>query len=378
MLLLAICVPMATAGGSMGSWIPIANMSLPLVYASAASLNGKLYVVGGEVSQLGPKIDRMLATGAVFDPLSNSWSPIANMSVARVQPGVAALDGKVYALGGYSITQTLRSGEAFDRQTGLWAGIADMSVNRAGSSAVALNGQIYVIGGNGLKSGEVYDPVTDSWSAVADMSVVRANTGGAALNGKIYVVGGWDGDKRTESGEVYDPATNSWSVIPPMATSQNAAQQGHANAPKAVALDGKLYVVGGSPFMDTPTAAVSYFDPLTGVWTPVADLTTERSGPCAATINGKIYVAGGHKEGGLTGDRIGPMDTAEVFTPPALASARYGDSPTRFWDLFIGVVAAASVLSFGVGCGCGLRSGCTKNKSPEVFRNLELTKVGRE
>ena len=68
---------------------------------------------------------------------------------------------------------------------GSWAPIADLPGARYGPGAAALNGKIYALGGyNGtyLKSCVVFDPLTNAWGAIADMPDARVNLGAAALN----------------------------------------------------------------------------------------------------------------------------------------------------------------------------------------------------
>jgi hypothetical protein len=102
----------------------------------------------GRVSSWLPRAERRLATAA------GRWAPIADLPVARHTMGAAALNGKIYVLGGYVATSSgpLKS-----------------------------------------KSCVLFDPIANKWSPLADMPGVRRNLGAAALNGKIYVLGGYDG-----------------------------------------------------------------------------------------------------------------------------------------------------------------------------------------
>ena len=94
-----------------------------------------------------------------------------------------------------------------------------MNTPRAMHSVAVLNGKLYAIGGYSniddyLKSVEVYDPVSDRWSFAADLSYPRDDASAVAYNGRIYVVGGYsDGIGLLDSTEVYDPLTNSWSTL---------------------------------------------------------------------------------------------------------------------------------------------------------------------
>lgn len=63
--------------------------------AGAAIVNGKVYVVGGFSGSA-------LGTTEEYDPDTDAWTPRASMPTARRSPVVAAVNDKVYAIGGMS------------------------------------------------------------------------------------------------------------------------------------------------------------------------------------------------------------------------------------------------------------------------------------
>lgn len=60
---------------------------------------------------------------------------------------VFTLSGKVYIAGGFNGQQVLNSAECYDPDTDVWTNITDMSSQRSGVRLVAYFNQIYVIGG---------------------------------------------------------------------------------------------------------------------------------------------------------------------------------------------------------------------------------------
>ena len=62
---------------------------------------------------------------------------------------MAALEGKLYAAGGYDGTHSLSSVEVFDPQTNAWTELAPMSTTRKEFGLVAAQGQLYAAGGYG-------------------------------------------------------------------------------------------------------------------------------------------------------------------------------------------------------------------------------------
>jgi hypothetical protein len=87
-----------------------------------------------------------------------------------------------------------------------------MSTARWGLAAAAVDGKIYAIGGwdgGYLRTVEEYDPKTDKWRMLAAMPTARAYLAAAAVDGKIYAIGGHDGSKYLNTVEEYIPPRES-------------------------------------------------------------------------------------------------------------------------------------------------------------------------
>ena len=99
------------------------------------------------------------------------------MAEARSDHGVAVLDGKLYAMGGYN-GDYLSSVERYDPALDAWEAVAPMAEAREAHAVAVLDGKLYVAGGMGagnthLSSVERYDPALDAWEAVAPMAAAR-------------------------------------------------------------------------------------------------------------------------------------------------------------------------------------------------------------
>src|SRR5919198_6772098 len=77
-------------------WIFGQSMSQRRSYVAAAELGGKIYVAGGAVGETG----RFLAIFQRFDPQTNSWTTLRRLPEPTRAGAGAALDGKVYVIGG--------------------------------------------------------------------------------------------------------------------------------------------------------------------------------------------------------------------------------------------------------------------------------------
>lgn len=222
-------------------------------------------------------------------PNAAPWVLVAGYPIAIMQNGAAEIDGKVYSVNGFDGVSVTNAGNVYDPSTDSWSPIADMSDGRLKSAVAAVNGKLYVTGGwsaAGPPDGvlEIYDPATDSWSPGPANPSPLAASAGVSLNGKFYVIGGCDSSTcGYTTVEVYDPVAGSWSAAAayPELTSSNACG----------AIGGLIYCAGG-----VPAAGSSHtykYDPGTDAWTPLADTPQPMSGTAFAVSGGRLYVSGG-------------------------------------------------------------------------------------
>jgi hypothetical protein len=189
----------------------------------------------------------------------NSWTSKAPMHQARSMLGVAAVNGKIYAIGGSiasgfspSIPASAAYGdidlggfvgtnEEYDPTTDKWTYKVPMPTPRMALATAVYQNKVYCIGGrsvSGDRNGgftavnEVYDPATDTWETKAPMPSAAGWLVANVVYGKIYVL------DYSGANYVYDPATDSWTTKAPVPAS---AFDGYASA----VLDGKIYVIGG-------------------------------------------------------------------------------------------------------------------------------------
>ena len=286
-------------------WSNIAPMDVSRAGLGVAALGGKLYAVGGADAY---------GSAEVYDPSDNSWTYIASMGVSRQDVGVAALGGKLYAVGGYGSGARLKSAEVYDPMdpSGGWNPIASMDISRSQVGVAALGGKLYAVGGDDgndyLNSVEVYDPIDNSWTDIASMDVSRAYLGVAALGGRLYAVGG--ADAFDGSAEVYDPIHNSWADIAPMDISR-------VNLGVA-ALGGRLYAVGGGvQRVNNSLESAEVYDPMdpSGGWNPIASMDVSRNKHGVAALGGKLYAVGGQDGDGNALKSVEAYDPSLVQMP---------------------------------------------------------------
>ena len=135
------------------TWTKEADMPTPRATLSASAVNGKIYAIGGE------DLAGRLRVVEEYDPTTNTWTQKVDMPTARFALSTSVVNGKIYAIGGdrrcsgrfADLTSTV---EAYDPATNAWTKKADMPTARNNFTAIALNGKIYAIGGwNGQNGG---------------------------------------------------------------------------------------------------------------------------------------------------------------------------------------------------------------------------------
>ena len=405
----------------------------PLKYCSAISLDGVVYVVGCKISDTNS--NRIFA----YDSISQTWSEKSNMPTARHAASLVVLDGKIWAMGGWTGQPSnvpTNKVEVYDPISNTWSNGPALDIAKAWTSAWVVDGKIYVAGGNdnqggnyrsevlrldtgtnqwvqvstlpepkayagyaqvegmifqisgstanGVHSNKVFaaditppmdlyyrevnasGPIelsnlnadltvkmnaaqsvtlpkglvsafnpgvqapsdygilertdqnaTHQWKEMAPVSVARnIHDGTAVLNGKIYVAGGWTNTPRSEV-ERYDPSTNQWESLQSLSTPRNG--------PSLVALNGKLFCIGGSTTSSVDLATVEVYDPSSNQWSSGVSLPIPLTHLSAVVVRGKILVAGGQNSGGSS-NQVFEFDpfTNQWTQKSSMLSARNG------------------------------------------------------
>ena len=270
-------------------WTQKADMPTPRWLHTSAAVNGKIYVIGGESSEPGTEI---ISTVEEYDQATDTWTQKADMPTPRRSPATCAVDGKIYVVGGYVGTKFISAVEEYDPATDTWTHKTDMPIPRDSLATCAVDGKVYVIGGIhgdaivGSNIVEQYDPMTDTWTRKADMPTGVWGLCACVVDGKIYALGGRPGLTATSNVQEYDPTTDTWAEIAdmPVATSQMGS----------VVLGNKIIVIGGWYWSNNlPYTTVQMYDPETDIWTREGYTPFLRSNFSANVVNNRIYAIGG-------------------------------------------------------------------------------------
>ena len=279
----------------LGSWGMGTDMPTPRTEVTSALLDGMVLVAGGFPIS-GGHTDLVEA----YDIGADSWSQLQSLPVELDHAGAASVSGRIYVVGGYlnfGLGVLSSATYEYDPVGDSWTARTPMPLARAAAATVELDGLIYVLGGVGPQPTIplVYDPSEDAWSQLEPMSEEREHLAAAAVGSVIYVVGGRQNViQNVATMEAYAPATNSWQVLMPMPT----ARGGLASA----AIAGRVHVVGGEDLTEGGGTFAEHevYDPETNSWLKAVPLPTPRHGLTAQAFHDELLVIAGGPQPGLS------------------------------------------------------------------------------
>lgn len=302
-----------------GRWTPLSAMLFPARDISAAPFYSKQV---GDPDPDKPKPFNVIVTAGgdtpnalynitdrvtYYDPVANRWSYATPLPEPLRQVSLAAHNGFLFAVGGYTSDESSRwimSEKCWRIPTlnGEWEPVQALPHPIAEAVCLSFDRMLHVVGGRapyGSRNSErddhietdqhwAYDAGEDEWVRLEPMPTSRSGAAGAALRGALHVVGGRSddsGDLATH--EVYDPLADRWGSAAPLPE----ARSGLA----AATLGGQLYAFGGARKANTDAvfANVWSYDPREDTWSTAAPMIRPRHGFGAALLDGAVYIVGG-------------------------------------------------------------------------------------
>ncbi len=292
-----------------GAWESKAPAPTKRSEVAAAALDGKIYVVGG----FAKGIAFTSSLVEEYNPAGDSWRVRSPMPAGRHHAGIGVVNDRLYVIGGFhasllNIWDPTATVYEYDPHSDQWTTRKPMPTARGALAVAVLDGKLHAIGGYGKDGNsaahEVYDPATDTWSTAAPLHVARDHHAVAAVGGRLYAIGGRLNRQYSQNvvvNEMYDPSTNQWTPKADLPTARSGIT--------AQAVGGRIYVFGG----EAPTGTFrenEAYDPERDTWESQAPMPTSRHGLGSAVVGGKVYLlCGGPTPGGSF------SDTNEVFAP---------------------------------------------------------------
>jgi N-acetylneuraminic acid mutarotase len=298
--------------------------------------------------------DRAADVGVTDVRTDAGWTSLPPLAGGpRQETGVAALDGKIYVVGGFNLAGVIVPiVESYDPASRTWSTVAPVPRAMHHANTAAVGGKLYVVGAlvdatfRAIGDVYAYDPASNSWSMKTALpgGQERGAGGVAVIGTKIYLAGGYRNGNGVADFTSYDTAADAHASLPPLAQASDHVVAG--------AVNGVVYAIGGRFGGITGLLGrVVAFDPAAGSWSEKAPMITPRGGAAAAVVRDRIVVAGGE---GNTAASSGVFPQVEVFVPasnswysmPNMRTPRHGTGGASIGNTFY-VPGGAAVQAFG-------------------------------
>jgi len=282
-----------------GTWTQLASLPVeysPYASASAVLADGRVIVIGGEYS--GPSSAFTLTNeGAIYDPRSDAWTPIAppsGFAYIGDSPSVVLPDGRFIL--GDKLTKKM---SAFDPKTMHWTNLeveGKGDFNAEEGWTLLPNGTVLTLDVKNAPRAEIYLPSEQEWMRVQDTPVdlhsptpvvgcLQYGPGGSLCyyppgeigpailrpNGTVFATGSYannDPNYNPDSAghtAVYDPHTRNWTRGPDFPNNDSAGDSFAVLLPNGhVFVEGyDIYEFDGTNFTDVTLLDPYYLGSLT-------------------------------------------------------------------------------------------------------------------
>lgn len=150
------------------TWVAKTSMNTKRAWLSAQSVNGKIYVFGGlsNISAL-----TSTSTAEYYDPATDKWLDISAMPVTADSMSSAVLGNKIYLISGYQNGTLSKGVRVYDTLSNTYKTSVNIPAAVNQPAAAAVNDKIYSMGGddatNVLANHYLYDPGVPTPIAIA-------------------------------------------------------------------------------------------------------------------------------------------------------------------------------------------------------------------
>lgn len=223
-----------------------------------------------------------------------------------------------------------------------WVSLAPLPSARQECGVTVLGSELVLVGG--IDAGETpraevfaYDPVADRWRTLAPLPAPLHHPNVGVVDGRLYVAGALTGINFAAVGVTleYDPVADSW-------TSRRAMPTGTERGYGGVGvIGGRLYVAGGVR-EGTARAEFSAYEPASDSWTVLPPMAVARDHLVGAVVGGRLYALAGRS--GVT-----QRGQVEIYDPVTGAWSSGRAMPTPRGGGMGGVLGGRIVVMGGEG-----------------------------
>jgi N-acetylneuraminic acid mutarotase len=343
-LFAAVVSPILIMGTGENSWQTKASMSQARTGLGVAVVDGKIYAIGGYTAQDHFPFNQV-GTNERYDPKADVWVILKPMPTPRTSFAIAAYEGKIYCVGGYNIVEgetissSLSVNEVYDTVTDTWSTKSDAPFFGPAQANV-VDGKMFITKSNKLY---MYDHVADLWTNKTDIPHGGHGYVSAVVDSKIifsfgYYPNGIALGRPTEIVMIYDTKTDTYSET-------STPPKGYSSVGIAVATTGvyapqRIYILGVKYELFSSNTV---YDPVNGAWLTAKPLPTYRDGFGVAVVNDVIYVIGGQRTGALGLLPFKALSTNQQYIPVG-----YSGSVTTTEPLLNYYIIAGLALTIGI------------------------------
>jgi N-acetylneuraminic acid mutarotase len=270
-----------------------ADLPEPRPEVTGAVWDGRIVVAGGLDAQ-GSAVSNV----DIYDPTTDAWSRGPDLPVALHHTAMATLDDRVYVVGGY-----VSGGRAWVPQAAVWSigpgedewrTAPPLTSPRGALAVAATEDRLVAVGGVGpneqvLTSTEELESAAERWVPGPELATAREHLAAVAVGGEVYAIAGRAGGLESNHDSVEVLRDGTWQNAPALSFARGGVG--------AATVDGIACVVGG----EEPEGTIGSIECLTeGSWEVIGELDVPRHGLAVTVFDGALHVIGGGPEPGLT------------------------------------------------------------------------------
>jgi len=198
-----------------GQWTTIPPLNVPRQEVGVAAVEGRVYVIGGiGTDQQGSRVVE------IFDTQAGRWRLGPSFPIPIHHPNVAAVGSKIYVAGGYSDPGFTPVAKVFelDTDTELWTRKADLRRARAAGAAVEYAGRknaVALLNSRGEEVTRVSRQLSGNEQLSRFIDEFYPDIRNGEYAGRMYVFGGDTGDRSVTDTSVYDSSADQWTELRP-------------------------------------------------------------------------------------------------------------------------------------------------------------------
>jgi len=303
-------------------WVTLAQIPAPRQEHSSVAINNTTIAIVGGVTPIGDSSHQsgLETTDLVqlYDIPSDTWRTVAPIPYKVNHPNVAAVNGKIYVLGGLVESQTppepqpdwVASGECYvyDPTTDTWEELEPMPRGtERGSALMGVYGEmIYVAGGmtflipdhqDSFTTVTAFNTTSSTWQRLpahaANLPEGRQHGAGAVVGHTFYVIGGRWFEKQNVRGTVFKldlhDQAEGWKI-----------SEGYMPVPRGgisgTVVGNQFYTFGGEANPNTINGVFNeteVFNVETEEWSRLKPMAVPVHGTSAVAVGQMVYIAGG-------------------------------------------------------------------------------------